>query len=169
MDRLGLDAGDLAFGHDLAQSFDDLAGHAAEDPFGPGAGERFGFGAAFRVQGVRDFPEFLVSRDTLQHIREVLPCEVRVTDPAHPLCGRVLRARGFRRLEGVLMLAVALPDGSAGTIAAAATSVLGQEPRSEPEPGPGTVLTVDGIRRLRALLGAKSRGPEDRGTRRRAA
>ena len=69
------------------------------------------------------------------------------------------------------MLAVVLPDGSAGTIAAAATSVLGEEPRSGPEPGsgPGTVLTVDGVRRLRALLGAKSRGPEDRGTRRRAA
>ena len=69
------------------------------------------------------------------------------------------------------MLAVVLPDGSAGTIAAAATSVLGEEPRSEPGPGPGlgTVLTVDGVRRLRALLGAKSRGPEDRGTRRRAA
>lgn len=73
------------------------------------------------------------------------------------------------------MLAVVLPDGSAGTIAAAATSVLGEEPRSgprsgpEPGSGPGTVLTVDGVRRLRALLGAKSRGPEDRGTRRRAA
>ena len=69
------------------------------------------------------------------------------------------------------MLAVVLPDGSAGTIAAAATSVLGEEPRSGPEsgPGPGTVLTVDGVRRLRALLAAKSRGPEDRGTRRRAA
>ena len=92
---------------------------------------------------------------------------MRVTDPAHPLCGRVLWARGFRRLQGVLMLAVVLPDGSSGTVAAAATSVLGDEPRSEL--GPGTVLTVDGVRRLRALLGAKSRGPEDRGTRRRAA
>jgi hypothetical protein len=70
-------------------------------------------------------------------------------------------------LKGVLMLAVVLPDGSAGTIAAAATSVLGEVPRSEP--GSGPVLTVDGVRRLRALLGAKSRGPEDRGTRRRAA
>jgi len=70
-------------------------------------------------------------------------------------------------LQGVLMLAVVLPDGSSGTVAAAATSVLGDEPRSEL--GPGTVLTVDGVRRLRALLGAKSRGPEDRGTRRRAA
>ena len=116
------------------------------------------------MQGVRDFPEFLVSRDTLQHIREVLPCEVRVTDPAHPLCGRVLRARGFRRLEGVLMLAVALPDGSAGTIAAAATSVLGQEPRSEPEPGPGTVLTVDGDPAAAGAVGSevpRSGGPRD--------
>lgn len=87
--------------------------------------------------------------------------------PAHPLYGRVLEARSFRRLRGVLMLAVVLPDGSAGTIPAAATDVLGEQP--PPEPGPGTVLTAEGARRLRALLEAKSRGSANRGTRRRAA
>ena len=107
-----------------------------------------------------------VSRDILQHLREVLPCEVRVTDPVHPLCGRVLEARGFRRLGGALMLAVVLPDGSGGTLPAAVTDVFGELER---EPEPTTVLSTDGLRRLRALLEAKSRGSESRGTRRRAA
>ena len=84
----------------------------------------------------------------------------------HPLCGQVLRARSFRRLQGELMLAVVLPDGSVGTLAAAATDVFGAEERSEQA---GTVLSVDGVRRLRALLAAKSRGSGSRGTRRRAA
>jgi hypothetical protein len=66
------------------------------------------------------------------------------------------------------MLAVVLPDGSGGTIAAAATDVFGHE--RGPEAGPGAVLTVDGVRLLRALLEAKSRGSrKSRGTRRRAA
>ena len=84
----------------------------------------------------------------------------------HPLAGLRLEAHGFRRLKGELMLAVRLPDGSAGTIPAVATDVLGEQPRETPV---GTVLTAAGLRRLRALLEAKSRGPRDRGTRRRAA
>jgi hypothetical protein len=64
------------------------------------------------------------------------------------------------------MLAVRLPDGSAGTIRAVATDVFGEQLREMPV---GTVLTAAGLRRLRALLEAKSRGPRDRGTRRRAA
>ena len=84
------------------------------------------------------------------------------------MCGRVLLARGFRRLKGELVLEVLLPDGSAGTVAVAATGVLGELPR--PESGLGAVLTADGVRRLRALLVAKSRGSgRSRGTRRRAA
>jgi hypothetical protein len=65
------------------------------------------------------------------------------------------------------MLAVVLPDGSAGTVAAVATDVLGEQPW--PEAGPETVLTAEGVRRLRMLLKAKSRGSGSRGTRRRAA
>jgi hypothetical protein len=65
------------------------------------------------------------------------------------------------------MLEVVLPDGSAGLVPAAATDVLGEEPSLES--GPGTVLSVDGVRRLRALLVATSRGSRSRGTRRRAA
>jgi hypothetical protein len=65
------------------------------------------------------------------------------------------------------MLAVLLPDGSAGTVPAAATDVFGEQPGQS---GPVTVLSVDGVRRLRALLEvARSRGSGNRGTRRRAA
>jgi len=86
----------------------------------------------------------------------------------HPLCGRVLLARSFRRLKGELMLAVVLPDGSAGTVPVVATDVFGEQAQSGR--APGTVLTVDGARRLRALLEARSRGSRrSRGTRRRAA
>ena len=108
-----------------------------------------------------------VNRTTLQRLREVLPCEVRVTQRTHPLCGRTLEARGFRRSGGQLLLAVLLPDGSGGMIPAAATDLLAEELRVEP--GLATVLTAEGVRRLRVLLEAKSRGPESRGTRRRAA
>lgn len=91
-----------------------------------------------------------------------------MTAPWHPLCRRVLTARSFRRLKGELMLAVVLPDGSAGTVPAASTDVLGEQPTAESRPG--TVLTAEGVRRLRALLVAKSRGSRrSRGTRRRAA
>ena len=64
-------------------------------------------------------------------------------------------------------MAVVLPDGSAGTVPAVVTDVFGEQPR--PESGPGTVLTAEGVRRLRRLLVAKSRGSKSRGTRRRAA
>jgi hypothetical protein len=69
-------------------------------------------------------------------------------------------------LKGELMLAVVLPDGSAGTVAAVATDVFGEVPG---ESGPVTVLSVGAVRRLRVLLEAKSRGSANRGTRRRAA
>jgi hypothetical protein len=93
---------------------------------------------------------------------------VRVTASWHPLCGRVLLARSFRRLKGELMLAVVLPDGSPGTVPAVVTDVLGEQPQAAV--GPGAVLTVEGARRLRSLLEARSRGSgRSRGTRRRAA
>jgi hypothetical protein len=43
-----------------------------------------------------------------------------------------------------------LPDGSPGTIPAAATDILGTEPVA----GIVTVLSVEGIRELRALTGS---------------
>lgn len=69
----------------------------------------------------------------------------------HPLCGRLLDAWAFRRVEGVVLLVVELPDGSPGTIEAEATSVLGDAPAGS-EAGEGTVLSAQGVRRLRRLV-----------------
>jgi hypothetical protein len=78
----------------------------------------------------------------------VLPCEVRVTSATHPLSGRLVAARSFKRLNGVLLLVIELPDGSPGTIPAAATDVLG----SAEAAGPAVVLDAAGWRRLRELV-----------------
>ena len=94
--------------------------------------------------------------DTLQHLRRVLPGEVRVTSPVHPLFGRVLEATGFKRWDGALLLVVVLPDGSPGTIPAEATDVLGQPSA----PAVVSVLSVEGVRQLRTLL--DSLGPHRR-------
>jgi hypothetical protein len=69
------------------------------------------------------------------------------------------------------MLAVVLPDGSAGTVPVVATDVLGEQPEAVQGPG-AVVLTAEGVRRLRVLLEAKARSRgsgRSRGTRRRAA
>jgi hypothetical protein len=87
-------------------------------------------------------------------LRTVLPCVVQVTAATHPLCGRLLEASGFKRLGGVLHLVVVLPDGSPGTIRADATGVLGVSGRVE---GDTTVLSVEGIGRLRLLVQAQHR------------
>jgi hypothetical protein len=78
----------------------------------------------------------------------MLPCEVRVTSAVHPLFGRLLRADRFKRIGGSLFLIVGLPDGSPGTIPAAATDILGDEPVIEL----GVALSVEGIRQLRAQV-----------------
>jgi hypothetical protein len=85
--------------------------------------------------------------DRLQHLRAVLPCEVRVISATHPLSGRLVAARSFKRLDGVLYLVIELPDGSPGTIPAAATDVLGPSG----DAGPVVVLDAAGLRRLRSL------------------
>jgi hypothetical protein len=88
--------------------------------------------------------------DRLQHLRRLLPCEVRVTSAVHPLFGRLLGATGFKRIDGSLFLVVGLPDGSPGTIPVTATDILGDEPAVEL----AAALSVDGIRELRALIGS---------------
>jgi hypothetical protein len=90
--------------------------------------------------------------DRLQHLRSVLPCEVRVTAAVHPLFGCVLAAQQFRRVEGVLFLVVGLPDGSPGTVRADATNVLSLSRLA----APGVVLDGDGVRTLRDLVGRLS-------------
>jgi len=78
----------------------------------------------------------------------VLPCGVRVTSATHPLSGRLVAARSFKRLHGVLLLVIELPDGSPGTIPVDATDVLG----SAEATGPAVVLDAAGWRRLRELV-----------------
>jgi hypothetical protein len=98
--------------------------------------------------------------DRLQQLRRVLPCEVRVTSPVHPLAGRLLLASGFKRWQGEVLLVVTLPDGSKGTVPAAATDVLGDVP----SPLVVSVLSVEGVRRLRVLLDGRvgTAGSRDR-------
>jgi hypothetical protein len=83
-------------------------------------------------------------------LRRVLPCEVRVTSSTHPLFGRLLSATGFKRWDGALLLVVVLPDGSPGTIRADVTDVMGDVAVE----GPASVLSVEGVRRLRLLVDA---------------
>ena len=78
----------------------------------------------------------------------MLPCEVRVTSRTHPLSGRLVAARSFKRLNGELLLVIDLPDGSPGTIPASATDVLGPAEAG----GPLVVLDAGGWRRLRELV-----------------
>ena len=72
-----------------------------------------------------------------------------MTSSVHPLFGRLLWAIGFRRRQGVLLLVVVLPDGAPGTIAASATDLLG----AQAEDALVGVLDLDGIRRLREIVG----------------
>jgi hypothetical protein len=85
--------------------------------------------------------------DRLQQLRAVLPCEVRVVAETHPLFGRLLAAKSFKRWNGVLLLVIDLPDGSPGTIRCDATDVLGVV-----EPGPRTVMDAAGLRALHRLV-----------------
>ena len=78
----------------------------------------------------------------------MLPCEVRVTVSSHPLFGRLLDAGGFKRLDGVLLLVVQLPDGSPGTIRADATDVFGTVAETA-----SAVFDVDGLQVLYELVG----------------
>lgn len=73
---------------------------------------------------------------------------MRVISKTHPLSGRLVAARSFKRLNGELLLVIELPDGSPGTIRADATDVLG----SAEAGGPAVVLDAGGWRRLRELV-----------------
>jgi hypothetical protein len=83
----------------------------------------------------------------------VLPCDVRVTAARHPLFGELLLASGFKRWNGALLLVVALPDGSPGTIRVDATDVFAAEP-VEPT---RLVLDGDGLQALHVLVTALQR------------
>lgn len=80
---------------------------------------------------------------------------------AHPLFGQLLHASAFKRWKGVLHLVVRLPDGSPGTISAAATSVW-----DEPEQaGAPVVFDLDGLRVLRRRVEELSAARGERGVR----
>ncbi len=87
-----------------------------------------------------------------------------MTSPLHPLFGQALAASGFKRWEKNLLLVVALPDGSPGTIPAEATDILGTRPVETMT----SVLSVEGVRHLRRLLdtlGPVERSPKGTQTR----
>lgn len=87
-----------------------------------------------------------------------------MTSTAHPLFGRLLRATGFKRWKGRLLLVVVLEDGAAGTIPADATDVLGDVQLE----ASAAVFTVEGLRELMALVTALGPGtlvPSGRRTR----
>jgi len=86
--------------------------------------------------------------DRLQQLRAVLPCDVRVIAETHPLFGRLLAARSFKRWNGVLLLVVELLDGSPGTIRADATDVLGVGGLQSAV----SVLDAAGLRELHRLV-----------------
>ena len=93
--------------------------------------------------------------DRLQHLRSVLPCEVRVTARSHPLFGECWHASGFKRWNGVLLLVVELPDGSPGTVRADATDVFAARGAVEPT---GLVLDGDGVQALHGAGGWRCSG-----------
>jgi hypothetical protein len=72
----------------------------------------------------------------------------------HPLAGRTLVASWFKHIDGVLVLGVELPDGSAATVPAAVTDVFGTVLVQEQAP----VLDAEGLRALTARL-LESAGP----------
>lgn len=76
-----------------------------------------------------------------------------MTATTHPLFGSLVEAVSFKRLSGRLYLVVGLPDGSPGTIPAAATSVFGDAAAAEDG---ASVLTVEGVRRLQTLVATLS-------------
>jgi hypothetical protein len=75
-----------------------------------------------------------------------VPAEVLVVAPTHPLAGWTLVVEGHRTVGGEPCWLVRLPDGSAGTVALSATNA------GQSSAGAGALLSVDGVRRLRALL-----------------
>ena len=83
-----------------------------------------------------------------------------MTAPAHPLCGVRLAVEGRRRVRGVSCVIVRLPDGTPGTVAVSATSAGG----ADGEAPAGTLLSVEGVRRLRRLLAPSAPSDDGSGT-----
>ncbi|MGD0876384.1 MAG: hypothetical protein ABSA14_15575, partial [Acidimicrobiales bacterium] len=82
-------------------------------------------------------------------VRDRLPCETTIVARLHPLVGQRLVAREARHDHGELSVVVVLPDGSPAFLPVTFTDILGGS--SEKSSG-DSLLSVDGARRLRALL-----------------
>ncbi len=136
-----------------AQGADDVVVDASGADGGVGDVDQVvagGFGAVDGGAGGDGLADADSAGDRLQQLRAVLPCEITVTDCAHPLYGEQLRALSFRRRQGVLRLVVVLPDGTPGMVAADATDVFGSD--AAVVVGSATTLSVEGVRRLRSRL-----------------
>ena len=127
-----------------------VGGRQTRDPVAGGVEEHRVAGVGgFDAESDRQvcFPDTWSEGDRLQQLRAVLPCEVRVVAETHPLFGRLVAAKSFKRWNGVLLLVIDLPDGSPGTIRCDATDVLGVV-----EAGLRSVLDAAGLRALRRLV-----------------
>jgi hypothetical protein len=93
-------------------------------------------------------------------LRPSLPGEVTVTAAFHPLAGERLAVEGRRKVGGVPCLIVRLPDGTPGTVEVQATSAGA----ADADTGSGTLLSIEGVRRLRRLLEPGARGGVGSGT-----
>ena len=133
---------DAVVGECSVEGFDELGGGEVPHPM---SGFDVATPSATRNMGLAGAGS---DGDRLQHIRAALPCDVRVTAAIHPLFGRLLAARDFRRVDGVVLLVVELPDGSPGTIRVEATDLLGMDPGVAVV----TVLDVEGLRALSGLV-----------------
>ncbi len=89
-----------------------------------------------------------------------LPGEVTVAAAQHPLFGVRLVVEGRRRVRGVPCLIVRLPDGTPGTVEVEATDAAS----AAGEPSTGTLLSAEGVRRLRLLLAPRRSSADGSGT-----
>ena len=92
--------------------------------------------------------------DGLQYLKDRLPGDVTLTNPRHPLVGRVVRAESVHRWNGGVWLVVAHPDGRSARVRVEETDLVGG---GEVVDGAGvvTVVSVAGLRQLRALLAGR--------------
>ena len=84
-----------------------------------------------------------------------------MTAAHHPLCGERLAVEGRRKVGGAPCLIVRLPDGTPGTVEVSATSA---GPADNEAASGATLLSADGVRRLRRLLAPRVSGGEGSGT-----
>ena len=91
--------------------------------------------------------------DGLQYLKDRLPGDVTLTNPRHPLVGRVVRAESVHRWNGGVWLVVAHPDGRPARVRVEETDLVGGD--EVDGAAVGSVLSVAGLRQLRALLAGR--------------